>query len=73
MKLRGERLVAGNYQRRFVHVFDHVRDGERLARTGDTEERLALRARPQAFGQLRNRLRLVTGGLESSDKLKHGE
>ena len=63
VKLRGERLVVRNDQRGLVHVLDDVGHGEGLARAGHAEQRLVLRAGQNALGQLRNRLRLVAGGL----------
>ena len=57
-------------QRGLVHVLDDVGDRERLARTGDAEQRLMLRAGQHAFRQLRNRLRLIAGGLVIGDEFK---
>ena len=54
-----------------VDVPDDVGDGEGLARAGDAEERLVRRAGQDAFGQLRNGLRLVTGGLVGRNEFKH--
>ena len=62
-----------NDERRFVHVLDDVGDGERLAGTGDAEERLVFRAGEDAGGQLFNRLRLVSGRFVGRDKFKHGD
>ena len=71
VKLRGERFVVRNDERGLVHVFDDVGDGERLAGTGDAEQRLVLRAGQNAVGQLRNGLRLVAGGFERRNEFEH--
>ena len=71
VKLRGERLVVRDDERGLVHVADDVRDGERLARTGDAQQRLVFRAGHNGFRQLRNRLRLVAGGLIGCDEFEH--
>ncbi len=52
-------------------LLDDVGDGERLARTGDAQQRLVLRAGLDPFRQLRNRLRLVAGGLVWGNELEH--
>ncbi len=72
VKLRGERLVVRDDERGFVDVADDVGDGERLARTGDAEQRLVSGAGQHAVRQLRDRLRLVTGGFVGRDEFKHG-
>ena len=71
VKLRGQRFVVGNDQGRFVHVFDDVRDRERFARTGHTEQRLMFGAGQNAFRQPGNRLGLIAGGLIRRDELEH--
>ena len=58
-------------ERRFADVFDDIRDGEGLARTGHAEQRLMRRAGPEAFRQLRDRLGLIAGGLIGRDEFKH--
>ena len=40
VKLGGERFVVRNDQRRFVDVFDNIRNGKRLARAGDSKKHL---------------------------------
>jgi hypothetical protein len=42
-----------------------------LARTGDAQQRLMLRAGQEAGGQLFNRLRLVAGGRVIGNEFKH--
>ena len=71
VKLGGQRLVVRDDQRGPVDVPDDVGDGEGLARAGDAEQRLVLRAGQQPFGQLRNGLRLVSGGLVGRNEFKH--
>ena len=71
IKLRRERLVVRDDERGLVNVPDHVGDRERLARTGDAEQHLVLRAGQQTFGQLRNRLRLIPGGRVVGDEFEH--
>ena len=71
VKLRGQRLVMRDDQRGPVHVPDDVGDGEGLARAGDAQQHLVLRAGQQPFRQLRNRLRLVPGRLVRRDEFEH--
>ena len=52
-------------------LLDDVGDRERLARAGDAEQHLMLRAGQHALGQLRNRLRLISGGLVGGDEFEH--
>ena len=51
-ELRGEALVGGEDQGRTLHLLDRPRDGRRLARTGDAEQRLEAIAAHDALGQL---------------------
>ena len=63
VELRGQRLVVREHQRRALHALDHVGDGEGLARTGHAQQRLVREALLEPFDQLRDRLRLIAGGL----------
>ncbi len=71
IKLRGQRLVVRDNKCRSVHVFDDIGNGKRLARAGDAEQHLMFHAGQQAVGQLRNRLRLVTGGFIWRGEFEH--
>jgi hypothetical protein len=62
-----------NDQRGFVDVPDDVGDRERFPGAGHAQEDLVRRAGHDAFGQLRNRLRLVTGRFVWRDKVEHGD
>ena len=69
IELRRERLVGGEHQRRAAGLRDHVRDREGLAGAGHAEERLEREAVGEPFDELRDRLRLVAGGLERLEEL----
>ena len=71
VKLRRQRLVVRNDERRLVHVSNDIGDGEGFSRTGDAEQRLMLRAGDNAGGQLFNRLRLVAGGRVIGNEFEH--
>src|SRR5262249_36003493 len=62
VELRGQRLVVRDHQRGPAPLRQHVRDGERLPRAGDAEQRLLGLAGAQAGDQLGDGLRLVAGG-----------
>ena len=59
VKLRRQRLVVRDDQRRPVDLADHIRDRERFPRTGHAEQRLMPISGLDRFHQLRDRLRLV--------------
>ena len=63
VQLGRQRLVVAHDQRRFVQRRDHVGHRERLARTGDPEQRVVLAAAAQRVDELRDRLGLVAGRL----------
>jgi hypothetical protein len=71
VKLRGQRFIVRNDERRFVHIPDHVGHCVCLAGASNAEEGLMGRARQHALRQLRDRLRLITGGLEWGREFKH--
>ena len=62
-ELRGERLVVGDHERRALDLLDDPGHRRRLARAGRAEHGLEALARVDALGELRDRLRLVAGGL----------
>ena len=62
VKLRRQRLVVSDDQRRFIQLLDDIRHRKRLARTGDTKEGLALVTFLKAFNQIGDSLGLVAGG-----------
>jgi hypothetical protein len=68
VELRGQRFVVGHHQRRPVHVGDHVRHGERLARAGDSKQRLMRVAAVQPVSELGDRANLVAAQLEVADE-----
>ncbi len=76
VQLGRERLVRRQDQGRALHLVDHLRHGEGLARAGDAEQHLvALRRGRSAFAaealdQLDDRLRLVAGGLVVGHQLE---
>ena len=59
IELGGERLVVRNDERGPIQRLDHVGDRERLARTGDAEQRLMPVASLDRLNQLGDRLSLV--------------
>ena len=71
VELGGECFVVRDDERRFADVFDDIRDGEGLARTGHAEQRLMFGARQNSLGQFRDGLRLIAGGLIGRDEFKH--
>ena len=70
IKLRGERFVVGNDQRRPVQFANDVGDGERFAGARDAEQRLMPVAGLDRFEQLGNRLALVAAWLVIRFELK---
>ena len=69
VELRGERLVRGEDERRPAGLGDDVRHRERLARSGDAQQRLEREPVLQALDELRDRLGLVAGGFERLEEL----
>ena len=70
VKLRGQRLVVGENQRGTLQRGNHVRHGERLARTGDAKERLAEQPGADTVGQRSDGFRLVARGFKVRDELE---
>ena len=70
VKLRRERLVVRDDQRRPIELADDIRHRERLSRTGHAEQRLVAIARLDRLQQLRDRLRLVAARLVVRFELK---
>ena len=64
VKLRRERLVGRQDQRRPLRRLDHLGHRERLARAGDAQQHLIALLRLHPLDQLPDRLRLVALGLE---------
>ena len=58
-ELRGQRLVVRDDQRRALELLDDPGHGRGLAGARGAEEGLVLGARPQALGELLDRLRLI--------------
>ena len=71
-KLRGQRPVRRQHERRPLVLRDDVRHRERLAAPGDAQQRLRAVAAREAADERVDRLRLVAGGLEVGDKLEVG-
>ena len=69
-KLRRERLVVREHQRRPVDIGDDVRHRKRLAGARDAEQRLLLEALLNPLRQLRDRFRLIARRLIGRDKLE---
>ena len=69
-KLRGERLVRCEHERGALHLLDRPRDRGALAAARDAQQRLEAIAALDAFGELLDRVRLVSGGLEVGDDLE---
>ena len=69
-KLRRERLVVREHQRRPVDVGNDVRHRKRLAGARDAEQRLLLEALLNPLRQLRDRFRLIARRLIGRDKLE---
>ena len=63
IKLRGQRLVMRQHQRRTAGVLDHLRHGERFAGAGDAQQNLVLLALLQAVEQRRDGGRLIAARL----------
>ncbi len=61
VELGRQRLVVREHERRALDGLDHVRDGKRLAGTGDAEQRLVREARLDAVDERGDRGRLVAG------------
>ena len=70
VQLRGQRLVRREHQRRFLHRFDDVGDGERLARTGHAQQRLMRETRLKTVDQFLDRVRLIAGRLKGRNELE---
>ena len=70
VELRRERLVVRDDQRRPLHLRDHVRDREGLARAGDAEQHLVAVAAAQARRELLDGPRLVARGLEVAPEIE---
>ncbi len=71
-ELGAERLVGRDDQGGALDRLDHVGDREGLAGPGGAQERHVGVARVDALRQLRDRLRLVTGGLELGRDAERG-
>jgi hypothetical protein len=71
VKLGGECFIMRDDQSRLIDIPDNIGNREGLSRTGDAEERLVLGTGQHAFGQLRNGLRLIPGGLVRSNEFEH--
>ncbi len=69
-ELRRQRLVVGDDERGTVQLRDRLRDGERLARSGRSEQRLVPFAFEHPFDQLFDRARLVALRREFRDDLE---
>ena len=69
-QLCGQGLVRRHDQRRSLHLFDEPCRRRRLARAGGTEEDDVALPRVEAFGDLLDRRRLVTGGRVLGDDLE---
>ena len=61
VKLRRQRLIVCNDQRRFVQLLNNICHSKCLTGTCDSKQRLELIALLEAFDQFLNCLRLVTG------------
>src|SRR5690606_29460401 len=72
IQLGGERLVVREDQRGLAVVGDDVRQGHRLAGTGDAEQRLVPVSPDEAAGELGNGPGLVPGRLEWGDDVESG-
>ena len=70
IELRGQRLVVRHDQRRPVHLRQHLRHREGLARAGDAEQHLVRVAAVQPFDQLGHGADLVAADLEVADELE---
>ena len=70
-ELGAERLVGRDHEGRLLHLLDHVRDREGLARPGGAQEREVLLPRLDALGQPLDGGRLVAGG-RNSDAMRNG-
>ena len=70
VKLRGERLVVRNDERRPIELADDIGHRECLSRTGHAEQRLMAIARLDRLDQLRDRLPLVAPRLVVRFELK---
>ncbi len=70
IELGCERLVGRKDQGRALHRLDDLGHGESFARAGDAEEHLILLRAFEAFDQLRDRRRLITGRLVIRDNLE---
>ena len=71
-QLGAQRLVGRDHQGRALDRLDHVRDRERLAGAGGTQQREVRLPGLDALGELRDRLRLVAGGLEVGGDTERG-
>ena len=70
VKLRRERLVVRENQRRLAHVLDDVRHRESLARTGHAKQRLELFSAVKSLGQFLDGFRLVARRAVRAHELK---
>ena len=61
-KLRGERFVVCEHERRLLHALDDLRHRVRFAGARDAEQRLLVQPRGHALGELFDRLRLIARG-----------
>ncbi len=64
VKLRRQRLVRCQDQRRALRLFDHLGHGESLAGAGDAEQHLGAVAAADTFDQFADRLRLIALRIE---------
>ena len=62
VKLRRQRLVVSDDQRRFIQLCNDIRHREGFSGAGDAQESLALVAFLKAFNQIGDSLGLVAGG-----------
>src|SRR5215210_79024 len=60
----------GHHQRRALQLLEHLGHDEGLAGCSCTQQRLVLIALFNALNELRNRARLIAGGLIGSDNTK---
>ncbi len=71
VELGGEGLVMRNDERRLVELRDDIGHRERLARAGDAEQCLLVKAGFESVDQFLDRVRLVAGRLEGGVEDKH--
>ena len=63
IKLRRQRLIVSDHQRRLIELLDHIRHRKRLTGSGHSKQRLKLIPLFKSLHQLLDRLRLISGGL----------